>query len=146
MANSHTEYTHAELAISWPGQNRGLDLPLQNTELVVSLYWWRYQQVPVHLPRSRVMDCVILWCWHCRRPEVEHTSVCSIFHCLCACIVCSTFSPALCQQSSLKPLQQQQCAKAVFPSGVTLLQVDRFRQHSWNAFCWCSFQFDIICT
>lgn len=63
----------AELALGWPVQSRGLDLPLLNTGLVVSLRWWGCQQLPVHPARSRVMDCVILCCWHCSRPEVEYT-------------------------------------------------------------------------
>lgn len=63
----------AELALGWPVQSRGLDLPLLNQGLVVSLRWWGCQQLPVHPARSRVMDCVILCCWHCSRPEVEYT-------------------------------------------------------------------------
>lgn len=124
--STYRTYAHAELTLGWPVQSRGLDLPLLNTELVVSLHWWGCQQLPVHPARSRVMDCIILCCWHCSIPEgwVPPTPtslsffspVClfssfpSAFHCLFKLFsIISVLSPDMCQISSLKPLLQQQC-------------------------------------
>lgn len=73
--------------LSW----HSADLPLLNTELVVSLRWWGYQQPPVHLTRSRVMDCVVVCCWHCSRPEVvsaRHSLFSLCFHLICEWVIC----------------------------------------------------------
>lgn len=103
--STYSTCTHAELTLGWPVSSRGPDLPLLNTELVVSLHWWGCQQLPVHPARSRVMDCVIPCCWHCSRPEVEYAPPTnsppppplSCLSVLPPLFAFSSFSPCVCQ-------------------------------------------------